>query len=53
MSSLESLRNKIEKVRNELNEEIVSKEYEVYYEKSLELDKLIAEYVDLEAQIPA
>ena len=53
MSSLESLRNKIEKVRNELNEEIVSQEYDVYYEKSLELDKLIAEYVDLEAQIPA
>ena len=33
-------------MRNELNEEIVSQEYEVYYEKSLELDKLIAEYVD-------
>ena len=53
MNTLETLRSKIEEVRNELNEQIVSEEYEVYYAKSLELDQLIAEYVDLEEQIPA
>ena len=53
MNQIETLRNKIEEVRNELNQQIVSKDYEVYYAKSVELDKLIAEYVELEEQIPA
>ena len=53
MSTLESLRNKIEEVRKELNEKVVSEEYETYYAKSVELDELIAEYVELESQIPA
>ena len=53
MNTLENLRNKIEEVRKELNEKVVSEEYESYYAKSVELDQLIAEYVDLEEQLPA
>ena len=53
MNTLENLRNKIEEVRKELNEKVVSEEYESYYAKSVELDQLSAEYVDLEEQIPA
>ena len=53
MGSMESLRNRIEEVRKELNQQIVTQDYEVYYEKSLELDQLISEYVDLEAQMSA
>lgn len=53
MNTLENLRNKIEEVRKELNEKVVSEEYERYYAKSVELDQLIAEYVDLEEQISA
>lgn len=53
MNQMKELRNKIEEVRNELNEQIVSKDYEVYYAKSVELDELIAEYVELEQQVAA
>lgn len=53
MNTLENLRNKIEEVRKELNVKVVSEEYESYYAKSVELDQLIAEYVDLEEQISA
>ena len=53
MGSMESLRNRIEEVRKELNQQIVTQDYEVYYEKSVELDQLISEYVELEAQLSA
>ena len=53
MNTLETLRSKIEEVRKELNEKVVSEEYEVYYAKSVELDALIAEYVDLEGKLSA
>ncbi len=53
MHSIDMLKEQIEKVRNELNQQIVTEDYEVYYAKSVELDQLISEYVELEAQLSA
>ncbi len=47
------LKSKIEALREELNASIVEDKYEVYYKKSVELDKLIEEYIKLEEQISA
>ena len=47
------LRSRIEALRAELDASIVEDKYEVYYEKSLQLDKLIEEYIRLEQSIPA
>lgn len=47
MNKVNNLKNKIEKTRSELNELIVSEKFEVYYQKSVELDQLIEEYIDL------
>lgn len=53
MDKYTELKSKIEELRDELNQSVVRDQYEVYYQKSVELDKLIAEYIDLEEQIPA
>lgn len=53
MNRVVKLKSKIENLRDELNQSIVKDQYEVYYAKSVELDKLIAEYIELEEQIPA
>lgn len=47
------LKSKIEALREELDASIVEDKYEVYYEKSLQLDKLIEEYIKLEEEFPA
>ena len=53
MKRIEELKNQIENLRDELNQSIVKDQQEVYYAKSVELDKLIEEYIDLDNQIPA
>ena len=53
MKRIDILKEQIEAVREELNTKVVSEDYEVYYAKSVELDALIAEYIDLEAQLTA
>ena len=50
---MNDLRKNIEELREELNESLLRDQYEVYYEKSVTLDKLIEEYIELEAKIPA
>ncbi len=47
------LKSQIEALREELNVSIIEDKYEVYYEKSVQLDKLIEEYIRLEECIPA
>lgn len=47
MNKMNNLKARIEKTRNELNELILTDKFEVYYEKSVELDKLIEEYIDM------
>lgn len=47
------LKSRIEALREELNASIAEDKYEVYYEKSLQLDKLIEEYITLEETISA
>lgn len=47
MNKMNNLKARIEKTRNELNELILTDKFEVYYEKSIELDKLIEEYIDM------
>jgi len=47
------LKTEIENLREELNQSIVEEQYEIYYQKSVKLDKLIEEYIELEDQIPA
>ena len=42
------LRNKIEQLREELNCSLLTDQYEVYYQKSVALDDLIAKYIELE-----
>ena len=42
------LRIKIEQLRDELNRSLLADQYEVYYQKSVALDELIAKYIDLE-----
>ena len=46
MNKVNDLKTKIEKTRDELNELILTENFEVYYAKSVELDKLIEEYLD-------
>ena len=46
MNKVNYLKTKIEKTRDELNELILTENFEVYYAKSVELDKLIEEYLD-------
>ena len=53
MERMNDLRKNIENLREELNESLLRDQYEVYYEKSVTLDKLIEEYIELEAKIPA
>jgi len=47
MNKVNNLKKKIEETRNELNKIILTDKFELYYEKSVELDKLIEEYLDL------
>lgn len=44
---MEALKAQIELLREELNRSVIEDEYEVYYAKSQELDKLIAQYIDM------
>lgn len=47
MERIKQLQRKIESVRLELDEALLRKdEFEIYYEKSTELDKLIEEYLE-------
>lgn len=50
MRKLKEIRDLIEKKRAELNESYVHDEYSVYYAKSLELDKLLEEYLELQKE---
>lgn len=48
MDEMETLKAKIEQVREELNQAIAEDlQSEVIYEKSVELDKLIEQYLDM------
>lgn len=47
MNKVNNLKTRIEKTRNELNELILTDKFDVYYAKSVELDKLIEEYLDI------
>ena len=42
------LRNQIEQLREELNVSLLADKYEVYYQKSVALDELIARYIELD-----
>lgn len=53
MNKHSQLQQRIEELRTELNQSIVKEQYEVYYAKSVELDKLIEEYIELEGLISA
>lgn len=53
MDKHNSLKAEIETLRDELNQSIAEGKFEVYYEKSVALDKLIEKYIDLEEEIPA
>ncbi len=53
MKRIVELKSEIENLRDELNESIVKDQYEVYYAKSVQLDKLIETYIEMEEQIPA
>ena len=48
MSRLEALKIEIEEKRIELNELYAAGDYEKYSKKSIEMDKLIEEYIDLD-----
>lgn len=47
MKELQELQGLIEEKRMELNNSLVRDEFSIYYEKSLELDKLIEEYIEM------
>ena len=47
MRNIEDIRTSIESTREELDALILTEKFEVYYEKSKELDSLIAEYLVL------
>lgn len=49
MHELEQLKHVIEEVRKELDASIFSDSFEIYYEKSRRLDKLIEQYFELHA----
>lgn len=47
MERIKQLQRKIESIRKELDEALLRKdEFEIYYEKSIELDRLIEEYLE-------
>ena len=48
MREQKELRQLIEKARLDLDESLDSDSYEVYYEKSVYLDRLIEEYLELQ-----
>lgn len=47
MRGLSELKEMIEVARIELDESLLSADYTIYYEKSVYLDKLIEEYLDI------
>ena len=47
MRELKELQNLIEKARLELDQSLEDEGYEVYYQKSVYLDKLIEEYLEV------
>ncbi len=47
MKKLKELHNRIEFARLELNQSLVQDDYEIYYQKSVYLDQLIEEYIEL------
>lgn len=47
MNKQNSLRQQLEELREDLNQSIIQEPYEVYYAKSIALDKLIEEYMEL------
>ena len=52
MNRIEEIQREIESVRSELNESFLQNdEFEEYYRKSTELDKLIEEYLERKQQI--
>lgn len=48
MRKIEEIKTLIERTREELDALILTEKLENYYEKSVELDKLIEEYLDVE-----
>lgn len=48
---IEELRDTIEKLRDELNQLFIEKDYEKYVMKSRELDQYIEKYIDLEDEL--
>ncbi len=48
MRNIDEIKASIENTREELDALILTEKFEVYYEKSKELDKLIEEYLDVE-----
>ena len=53
MDKTAELKAKIEVLRNQLNQSVIKDEFETYYAKSVEMDQLIAEYIEKEESIPA
>ena len=52
MNRIEEIQREIESVRSELNESFLQNdEFEEYYRKSTELDKLIEEYLERKQQV--
>ncbi len=50
MNEVKILKEKIERAREELNKLFLEQDFETYKEKSIELDKLIEEYIELDNQ---
>ena len=48
MSELEELKKAIETARKDLEASMQNDTFEIYYEKSKKLDKLIEEYIDFQ-----
>lgn len=46
MKEVTQLKQKIEEARKKLNHAVVNEEFNTYYQKSLELDHLIEEYLE-------
>ena len=52
MNRIEEIQREIESVRSELNQSFLQNdEFEEYYRKSTELDKLIEEYLERKQQV--
>lgn len=47
MNKRNRLQEQIERLREDLNKSIIKEPYEVYYAKSVALDKLFEEYIEL------